>query len=143
MSPPTTDTFWVPVLLPILLVLVVYRLTRLITTDDFPPVLWVRDRLAGGWRPLTDPEWERLRVHGREILNPMRAIDGVENRYITRASWSPHWLAELITCPWCASGWVSGAVVLATDLTVGLPVPWLYGPAVWGAAALLSSQEWS
>ena len=46
MTPPTADTFWLPVLLPVLLVLVVYRLTRLITTDDFPPVLWVRDRLA-------------------------------------------------------------------------------------------------
>jgi len=151
MTPPTADTFWLPVLLPVLLVLVVYRLTRLITTDDFPPVLWVRDRLAGGWRPLTGPEQARSRVKLQSVADvqddpefgQLRMIDFKTNRYVTRSKYSPVWLAELITCSWCASGWVSGLVVLVTDLTVGLPVPWLYGPAVWGAAALLASQEWS
>jgi len=135
-------------LLFVLLVLTVYRLTRLITTDDFPPVLWVRDRLAGGWRPLTMSE-NRAYSNAKALNDPegpsfvTTEINGVTHRWVNRSDWSPDWLAELITCPWCASGWASSAVVLATDLTVGLPVPWLYGVAVWGAAALLASRKWA
>lgn len=149
---PDFTVFWLPLLLPVLLVLAVYRLTRLVVKDDFPPVLWVRDRLAGGWRPLTSREWEIIRSNrfdpgkpGGSKPNPfqMRDIDETASRWVERARWSPHWLAELMTCPWCASGWLSGAVVAATDLTVGLPVPWLYGVAVWGAAAPLASREWA
>lgn len=136
----------------VLMVLTVYRATRIVTKDDFPPVLWVRDRLAGGWRPLTSKEQETQVNDARSwedeekpwpIRWAVQEIDGVMNRYVHRASWSPHWLAELITCPWCASGWIAGCVVGVTDLTVGLPVPWLFGLAVWGAAALLASREWA
>ena len=131
-------------LVGLLMTLTVYRLTRLVIKDTFPPVLWMRDRLAGGWRPLTEQEWRWL---GDPEIDTswMRKtpIKGVENRWVERAAWSPHWLAELITCPWCASGWIAGAVTAGTDLTVGLPVPWLVGPAVWGAGALLASQEWA
>ena len=122
----------------LVLVLTVYRATRLIVKDTFPPVLWLRDRIAGGWRPLTEPE-----LRGNVQFRHTQEIKGVKNRWVERPRWSPHWLAELITCPWCASGWITGVVVLATDLTTGLPLPWLYGPAVWGAAALLASQEWA
>jgi hypothetical protein len=148
-QPPTAETFWLPVLLPVLLILVVYRLTRLVTRDDFPPVLWVRDRVAGGWRPLSGKERERYYASTptqKAVLSTDWSFDSEAEspqRYVRRAPWSPHWLAELATCPWCASGWISGAVVLATDVTVGLPVPWLYGVAVWGAAALLGSREWA
>jgi hypothetical protein len=125
------------------LVLTAYRATRLIVKDDFPPILWVRDRLVGGWRPLTEPEWEQARKTGMDQFKPTQGIDGKENRWITRKPWSPYWLAELLSCPWCASAYVSGALVLVTDLTYGLPVPWLVGPAVWGATALLASREWA
>jgi hypothetical protein len=125
------------------LVLTAYRATRLIVKDDFPPVLWVRDRLVGGWRPLTGAEWEQAQKTGMDQFKPTTAVKGVENRWIVRKPWSPHWLAELLGCPWCVSAYVSGALVLATDLTYGLPVPWLVGPAVWAAAALLASREWA
>lgn len=36
----------------------------------------------------------------------------------------------LVHCPWCSGLWISGVVVLATALTVGIAVPLL----VWGAA---------
>ena len=146
---PDFTSFWLPLYLPLLLVLVVYRLTRLVVRDTFPPVLWVRDRLAGGWRPLTDREAHDLKVMSDDMELEMRRlwstmeIHGVESRYVYRWRRSPFWLAELLTCPWCASGWITGVVVLATDLTYGLPVPWLMGPAVWGAAALLASKEWA
>lgn len=125
--------------------LTVYRATRLITRDTFPPVLWMRDHLAGGWRPLTEQEW-------RWVKNPeidsswMRTTSEMgdrEHRWVERQAWSPYWLAELITCPWCASGWIAGALTATVDLTYGLPVPWLVGPAVWGAGALLASKEWA
>lgn len=125
----------------VLLVLTVYRTTRLIMKDTLPPVLWLRDRLAGGWRPLTAKEQSApTAVSWR---NQTEYHDDVLERYIPRASWSPYWLAELITCPWCASGWVTGALMAVTDVTYGVPAPWLVGPAVWAASALLASRDWA
>jgi len=131
-------------LLLVLMALTTYRAARIVTKDDFPPVLWVRDRLAGGWRPLTEPEWALLRRtagDGEPFVH--QAVDGVENRYVNRADWSPHWLAELVSCPWCCSGWLAGALTAAVALTTGIPDPWLVAPAVWAAAALLASRTWS
>jgi hypothetical protein len=127
-------------LLLALMALAVYRLTRLIVKDTFPPVLWVRDRLAGGWRPLTGPEKARYREPYPLDL-PIAQHGDVTELYVVRASWSPYWLAELASCLWCASGWVAGAVTAGVDLTVGVPSPWLAGPAVWGAAAWMLSRE--
>lgn len=127
--------------LPVLLALGSYRLTRLMVKDDFPPVLWARDRIAGGWRPLTSKEKEApTAVSWR---NQTQEIDGVLNRYMIRKSWSPHWLADLITCPWCASGWVSGSLVLLAMFTVGLPAPFFVWLAVWAVSSLLASRSWA
>lgn len=130
--------------------LTVYRATRLITRDTFPLVLWLRDHLAGGWRPLTTEEQRFLfgnalssseeRVSLRKLWNVN--TEGTQ-RYLYRSRHSRYWLGELITCPWCASGWIAGALTFAVDFTYGLPVPWLVGPAVWGAGALLASKEWA
>lgn len=128
----------------VLLCLTAYRATRLLVKDTFPPVLWLRDRLAGGWRPMTDAEYrERRKPDHTEF--PVRPGEGSErlNRFVYRVSWSPDWLAELITCPWCASAYVSGALVAVTDVVYGLPVPWLVGPAVWAVSAWLASREWA
>jgi hypothetical protein len=126
------------------LVLAAYRLTRLVIKDTFPPVLWLRDKVVGGWRPLTEPEqYLALGDDPADVPFETTEVDGVRHRWVARHRWSPHWLAELMSCPWCASAYVSGALVAATDLTVGLPVPWLVGPAVWAGAALLASREWA
>lgn len=125
-----------PVLLFLLMVLTAYRLTRLVVRDTFPPLLALRDRLAGGWRPLTEPEQLR-----RPAPWPIQDVDGVTHRWVKRAGWSPYWLAELMSCPWCASAYLSAAVVAVTDVTTGLPVPVLHGFAVWAGAALLASRE--
>ena len=126
--------------------LATYRFTRLIVKDTFPPVLWMRDRLVGGWRPVTeDEEAQRIRTrrspydfYGHTLGDP---DDGTLERYVTRKGWSPYWLAELLSCPWCASAYVSGALTAAVDVFHGIPVPWLVGPAVWAAAAVLASRE--
>ncbi len=122
-------------LLLIVMSLATYRLTRLTVRDTFPPVLWVRDRLAGGWRPLTEPEMEK----GLSGVD----VDGVKQTYVRRAKWSPYWLAELVSCSWCASGWISLAVTAGTWGAVGLPVPLLIWPAVWAAGSLLASRDWA
>lgn len=140
-------------LLLIVISLAVYRLTRLIVKDTFPPVLWTRDRFVGGWRPLTEAEWRYVRSRGRD--NPLdllagerpmfdvRDIDGVTNRWVEKWSWVPDWLSDLLSCAWCASGWVSLAVVVAVAFTVGVPAPVLVWPAVWGAGSLIAAQKWS
>lgn len=144
-------------LLLVVIALAVYRLTRLIVKDIFPPVLWLRDRLVGGWRPLTPAEWRYVRSRGPEnsfdLLKGERpdfAVRDVDHgngpeasRWVERAKWVPDWLAELLSCPWCASGWVSLAVVVAVAFTTGVPAPVLVWPAVWGAGSLIAAQKWS
>lgn len=134
------------------MILANYRASRLAVKDTFPPVLWLRDRLAGGWRPLTDKELETQPlpvfqgdsgvVTGHPLGSMMR-IDGQVNRYVRRASWSPYWLADLVSCPWCVSGWLAAALTAAVDVTVGVPAPFLVWGAVWAGSALLASREWA
>lgn len=126
-----------------LLCLAAYRLTRLLIKDTFPPVLWLRDNLVGGWRPATEGEMRVVRDPALPTPFQTTVIDGRTSRWVNRCDWVPDWLAELLSCPWCASAYVSGALVAVTDITYGVPVPWLVGPAVWAVAALLSSRDWS
>jgi hypothetical protein len=131
-------------LLLLVMSLATYRLTRLLVADTFPPVLWLRDRLVGGWRPLTEPEQEIVaRQPGGNHPFPLTEVDGVQQRWNTRRRWSPFWLAELLSCPWCASGWVALAVTGGVWASVGLPVPLLVWPAVWAVGALIAAQEWA
>jgi len=131
------------IVLLVLLILVAYRATRLVVRDTFPPVLWARDRLAGGWRKLTEAERDRYYATSEksELIKQWEINkNDLTQRYIRRVSWSPHWLAELITCPWCASAYVSGALVLITDCVIGIQWPWLMGGAVWAGASLIASR---
>lgn len=136
-------------LLLIVMSLAVYRLTRLVVEDVFPPVLWLRDRLAGGWRPLTEVErqkyeWAQSGPLEQKLMPwPVQDIDGEVNRYVHRWKWVPQWLADLVSCPWCASGWVALGVTAGVWATVGLPVPLLVWPAVWAVGALIAGQEWA
>lgn len=134
-------------LLLLVMSLATYRLTRLVVADTFPPVLWLRDRLVGGWRDMTDKEWEQLRSQVKrgepELWPTAPSEEGDDRRWVERASWSPFWLAELLSCPWCASGWVALGVTAGTWATVGLPVPLLVWPAVWAVGALVAGQEWA
>lgn len=132
-------------LLITVLVLGAYRLTRVIVKDDFPPVLWIRDRLVGGWRPLTSGE--NTLIYEQNALEPRpwssMTIDGVEHRWVDRWSWVPQWLADLLSCSWCASGWVSLILVAGAAWTVGVPAPVLVWPAVWAAASLITARKWA
>lgn len=79
-----------------LVVLTSYRITRLLVVDNFPPILYVREKLTG------DEETGRR-----------------------PAEWVPWWLEYLAGCYWCMSVWVSGVVTLAVTLTCDLPYPLL------------------
>ena len=141
-------------LLLLLMVLATYRGTRLVVADTFPPVLWLRDRLAGGWRPLTEAEQEKYVTDVAAVvkgplalshpkLGALMRTDGQVNRYVRRWKWSPFWLAELVSCPWCASGWVAAGVTAGTWAVVGMPVPVLVWGAVWAAGGLIAGQDWA
>lgn len=142
------------VLLPAM-ALTTYRLTRLIVTDTFPPALWLRDRLVGGWRPLTAKEEDRYVTDVAAVvegpaasphpeLGALMRTDGQVNRYVRRWRWVPHWLADLLSCPFCASGWIGMAVVAATWFApAGLAVPVLCWASVWALGGLLAAQEWA
>lgn len=125
------------------LTLTAYRITRLAVRDDLPPILWLRDRLVGGWRFLTPKELERYRAAGWS--DPWRSqvdtVDGVLHVYVTRKPWVPWWLAELLSCPWCVSAYISGALTASADILVGVPSPWLTAVAVWAGAAMLASRR--
>lgn len=136
-------------LLLIVMSLATYRATKLVVEDTFPPVLWLRDRLAGGWRPLTLVEHERYVAassSAQVVLRETWSYDpdnDLKQRYVRRAGWSPYWLAELLSCPWCASGWIALAVTGGVWAVVGLAMPVLVWLAVWALGALLAGQEWA
>lgn len=123
-------------LLLFLLSLSTYRLTRLVVKDTFPPVLWLRDNLVGGWREATDEEVS-------EGAGSSHDEDGNPLVYAEPWSWSPYWLGELLSCPWCASGWLSLVLVLVCLPFASVPLPVLFWLASWALGSLLASQAWA
>lgn len=132
------------VLLPAM-ALTTYRLTRLVVKDDFPPALWVRDRLVGGWRPLSSKESAQVRSAGLPPMGWMTTtIDDVDHRWVERKAWVPHWLADLLSCPFCASGWIGMVVVAATWFApAGLSVPVLCWFSAWAIGGIVAAQDWA
>jgi RNA polymerase subunit RPABC4/transcription elongation factor Spt4 len=143
---------WLFLVLLVPMALTTYRLTRLVVEDTFPPVLWLRDRLVGGWRPLTSKESERhplpVMEEGQSAttawLGSLTVIDGEMNRYVARARWVPHWLADLLSCPFCASGWIGMVVVVATWFApTGASIPVLCWVSVWALGGIIAAQDWA
>jgi uncharacterized protein DUF1360 len=133
---------WLFLVLLVPMALTTYRLTRLLVADDFPPVLWLRDRLVGGWRPLTAKE--EAAPAAVSWRTQTEEHDGVMERYAVRWRWVPHWLADLLSCPFCASGWIGAGVVAgAWFAPAGLSVPVLCWVSVWALGGILAAQEWA
>lgn len=102
-----------------------YRLTRLVVEDDFPlvavPRRWVVGE-PGHWNA-EQTEW-------------IPAENLHEGRWF-------YWFGELITCPWCASGWISlGLVALvAASPSQGTAVEWLLlWFATWAVGSTLAAK---
>ncbi len=108
-------------IMPLWLTLVVlsfatFRVTRLVVQDDFPPFLWARRKIAFA-RPT-------------KIVHPVRGEPEED-------FW---WLGQLITCVWCASAYVSAALVVFVWAVHTMPLPVLCWLAVWGAGAALGKK---
>lgn len=88
-----------------LVILATYRLTLLVIDDR------VLQRPRDAIQTWAEYRWERQ--HMAESASD---------------EWSSG-LAYLLSCGWCASIYVGGAVTLITDLVVGLPAPLLVWPA--------------
>ncbi len=120
--------------------------TQLIVYLDFPPALWLRDRVVGGWRPLTLKEGDRLRRSvaglGPKVDWEWTDIEDVKHRHAVRDDRIPFFFAELLSCPWCVGAWVSLFLTTGTDLIVGIPLPALMWSAAWALGSLLASREW-
>jgi hypothetical protein len=104
-------------LLITLMALATFRLTRLVTRDDFPPAYKFRTKLQS-MRPVV---WTK----------PPNATTNYPGE------WRYWWLGELVTCHWCVSAYLSAGVVGLTNVVVDFPVPVLVWFAVWGAGAVL------
>jgi hypothetical protein len=110
-------------LLVVLIVLTVYRVTRLIIADTFPPIGVPRTHLLNWWVP--DDDWIATHKDAR-----------------------PHWgalgrsLKYLFTCPWCMSVWAGGILIWAVDAWwVAVPVPFFVWAAASAVTGLLSNLE--
>jgi hypothetical protein len=111
-------------------VLAAYRLTRLITRDAWPPVKAARDWLLRRW-PSADAEYSLAEIEpadGEPLdLGEGRLSSGVRVFLVDGGRWlavEPHWLGELITCPWCMGQWVS-LVMAALTPGITYPVAWI------------------
>lgn len=101
------------VLLFVGLGLAIWRVTRLLVTDEFPPVRAVR-------------EW---------VVHTFGAMDAdgkiVGGKHLGEIGYA---LAYLWTCPWCMSVWAGAVVVALADWRLSVPYPWL----IVAAGSLLS-----
>jgi hypothetical protein len=86
------------------LVLAVWRITRLLVVDEFPPVRAVRE-----WFIRT---FAIISVEGE--MTGGRRLGGIG-----------HAIAYIWTCPWCMSVYVGASVWAAADWRLSVPFPWL------------------
>ena len=112
-------------LLDLLTVLAIYRATRFLVVDEFPPVRWPRDFIVTWLDPTAEQRAANPKMH-------------------------PHWgglgrsIAYLAGCPWCMSAWVGAAIVWAVTEFVSLPMPvlvWAAGCAITGLIASAESEH--
>ena len=100
-------------LIYLLIVLVTYRVTRLVIKDTFPPLGVPRDHLINWWDP--DDEWKIDRMsRGHDEPKPHWGAFGRSLRY-------------LFQCPWFMSVWVGAGVVYVFTFYVSVPLPY----AIW------------
>lgn len=114
---------WTWLVLLIFTSLTTFRLTRLIVEDDFPLVRVPREWVIG------KPRWK--------TIDP--TIEGagqwVQDKHEGR--WY-YWFGELISCPWCASGWIALGLIVAVAVSnkQGSLVEWFL---LWVASWALGS----
>lgn len=115
----------------IILALATYRLTRLVTTDTFPPILRAREWLLRRWPSedtlFTLAEVKKLDRSGVTYYEHWETGIGLFKDGDLYKPSAPHWFGELISCNYCASVWVGFGVLALYSLWPGF---------VWVATAL-------
>lgn len=108
------------------LVVAIWRVSRLLVKDEFPPVLAIR---AWVFRELGQVDHEGHIIAGRK--------------------WGPvpadlsYAIAYVFTCMWCMSFWVGLALWGLADWRLSVPYPWLIiaaGSGLSGMMALVESR---
>lgn len=108
------------VVLMVGLVVAIWRTSRLLVKDDFPPVRVVRD-------------WS-IRTFG--IVGPSGELVG--GRHLGGIGYT---VAYIWTCSWCMSVWVGAGLVALADWRLSVPFPWLIVAAGSGLSGLLGMVE--
>lgn len=117
----------------VVLSLATFRLTRLVVRDDFPPIAWAREKIQRARPPVAQRSMV-VRWDGNGSFN-LEFYDEQSSEH-----WRFWWLGELLSCYWCASAYVAGALTALATLTVSVPTPWLMWLATWGAGAVLADR---
>lgn len=103
--------------------LATFRITRLVVKDDFPLVAVPRRWVIG----------EQVYDHDTETWSQPKHVG---TRY--------YWFGELISCHWCASGWVSLGITLALALFTPRDaafVDWIvFWWATWAVGAVIADR---
>jgi hypothetical protein len=102
------------------MVLAIWRLTRLLVVDEFPPVRAVRDWFIKTFATIS-PDG-----------------DMVGGKHLGGLGFA---LAYVWTCSWCMSVWVGGAVWAAADWRLSVPYPWLILAAGSALAGVMNMVE--
>lgn len=125
----------------LLLGLVSFRLTRLITRDKLPLIELPREAFVQRWGAWEDSTRVKDELRHNRFVRAWRwafaaewdAIGSTPDRPL-RTNLVMKSLAYLWECDWCTGIWVSGAVVAGTAHYVSVPYPYLQ----WIAAAALT-----
>lgn len=106
--------------LAVSMIVAIWRVTRLLVLEDFPPVRAVRDWMISTFG-LVDADGNL--VGGRRLGGIGYAV------------------AYIWTCPWCMSAYVGGLVWWAADWRLSVPFPWLILAAGSGLSGVMSWVE--
>jgi hypothetical protein len=133
-------------LLALGLVVAIWRATRLLVVDEFPPIKGMRvwtirtfgqvdgaGALTGG----RGPRWGDLAGELTVGVHVVRAAAGVLRGF-------NHAVAYVWTCPWCMSVWAGAGLVWAADWRLSVPFPWLIvaaGSALSGAMSWIEAEH--
>lgn len=131
-------------LLVILLVLAVYRTTRVITRDKLPLIDLPREAFVQRWGAFADTPRERDDQRRNRVVRTWRyffagewaSIDGTHRTNLVMKS-----LAYLWECDWCMSIWVGAGMVYGLTFFVNTPYPWLLWLASSAMTGLLTNLE--
>jgi len=92
----------------------------------------VADNTDGPWVVV---EWD-AETHSWFRHDDIHRSSAAARAHLTGPERARGWLSELVSCPWCAGGWVTLAAVAGVSARYGSDVLWFW-PALWWASVVL------